>query len=53
MHRILGEKIKVKIYEDQQNQWRSQLDNLVPLCKFEVIIIIHSLEIDSFHDHSQ
>ena len=23
MHRILGEKIKVKIYEDQQNQWRS------------------------------
>ena len=23
------------------NQWRSQPDNLVPLCKFKVIIIIH------------
>ena len=23
------------------NQWRSQPDNLVPLCKFEIIIIIH------------
>ena len=24
-----------------QLQWRSQPDNLVPLCKFEIIIIIH------------
>ena len=23
------------------NQWRSQPENLVPLCKFEIIIIIH------------
>ena len=22
-------------------QWRSQPDNLVPLCKFQIIIIIH------------
>jgi hypothetical protein len=24
-----------------RNQWRSQPENLVPLCKFEIIIIIH------------
>jgi hypothetical protein len=32
-------------------QWCSQPDNLVPLCKFKIIIIIHfiSLEIDCFH----
>ena len=24
-----------------RDQWRSQPDNLVPLCKFEIIIIIH------------
>ena len=23
------------------DQWRSQPDNLVPLCKFQIIIIIH------------
>ena len=25
----------------KQNQWRSQPDNLVPLCKFQSIIVIH------------
>ena len=25
----------------QHKQWRSQPDNLVPLCKFKIIIIIH------------
>ena len=34
---------------DTVDQWRSPPDNLVPLCKFEVIIIIHSLEIDCFY----
>ena len=30
-------------------QWRSQPDNLVPLCKFQSITIFISLEIDCFH----
>ena len=35
-----------------ENQWRSQPDNLVPLCKFQSIIIIHSVETDCFHSQS-
>jgi hypothetical protein len=30
-------------------QLRSQPDNLVPLCKFEIITLLISLEIDCFH----
>ena len=33
----------------QYGQWRSQPDNLVMLCKFHIIIIFISLEIDCFH----
>ena len=27
--------------QENNNQWHSQTDNLVPLCKFQVIIIFH------------
>ena len=27
--------------KNNDEQWRSQPDNLVPLCKFKIIIIIH------------
>ena len=30
-------------------QWRSQPDNLVPLCKFQIISLFISLEIDCFY----
>ena len=27
--------------QENNNQWHSQTDSLVPLCKFQVIIIFH------------
>ena len=33
-------------------QWRSQPDNLVPLCKFKVLSLFISLEIYCFHSQS-
>ena len=35
--------------KDVCQQWRRQPDNSVPLCKFKIIIIFISLEIDCFH----
>ena len=34
------------------HQWRSQPDNLVPLCNFKVLSLFISLEIDCFHSQS-
>ena len=44
---ILKQLIQGIAFKDYQ--WRSQPDNLVPLCKFQSIIIFISLEIDCFH----
>ena len=47
---ILKQLIQGIAFKDYQ--WRSQPDNLVPLCKLQSITIFISLEIDCFHSQS-